>query len=88
MPIVMAPALMVLFWADIRAQRIGALSISASSYAGRTQGEEQQTYLQLWKSWWIQIDAFGLIILGFGLALILLPFTLYRRVEHEWNNRE
>lgn len=87
MPVVMAPALIVLFWADIQAQRVGAISISASSYAGRTQAGERQTWLQLWGSWWSQIDAFGLIILGIAFALVLLPFTLYKRLDHGWQNR-
>lgn len=81
MPLVMAPALMILFWADIQAKRIGALSISASSYAGRLREdlEEQKTWLQLWASWSSQIDAFGLLMLGVAWALVLLPITLYHR---------
>lgn len=34
------------------------------------------------------IDALGLLLLGFGFALILLPLTLYTKVADNWKNRE
>ena len=83
----MAPALMVLFWADIRAKKLGVLSIAASSYDGRVKDmEDRLTWWQLTRSWWVQIDAVGLILLGAGWALVLLPFTLYRSAEGGWGN--
>lgn len=87
MPTVMAPALIILFWADIQAKRLGTLSISTSSYAGRIRAEQQQTWFQLWASWWSQIDAFGLIILGISWAMVLLPLTLYKKNGEGWNAR-
>jgi len=87
MPAVMAPALMVLFWADIKAKKLGVLSIAASSYNRRVGGKEERlTWWQLTRNWWVQIDAVGLILLGVGWALVLLPFTLYRRAEGGWEN--
>ncbi|XWW96834.1 hypothetical protein V2A60_004814 [Cordyceps javanica] len=35
---------------------------------------------------WHEIDAFGLIILGFGWSLLLLPFSLKTYAEHGWRN--
>jgi hypothetical protein len=87
MPAVMAPALMVLFWADIKAKKLGVLSIADSSYVGRVQNKgERLTWWQLTKTWWVQIDAVGLILLGVGWALVLLPFTLYKSAEGGWGN--
>ena len=89
MPAVMAPALMVLFWADIKAKKLGVLSIAASSYDRRVKGKEKRlTWWQLTRNWWVQIDAVGLILLGVGWALVLLPFTLYRHAEDGWENGE
>ena len=87
MPVVMAPALMVLFWADIKAKKLGVLSIAASSYDGRANTKEKRpTWWQLTKNWWVQIDAVGLILLGAGWAFVLLPFTLYKGAEGGWRN--
>ena len=88
MPAVMAPALMVLFWADIKAKKLGVLSIAASSYHRRIvkTKEEHLTWWKLTRRWWTQIDAIGLIILGIGWALVLLPFTLYKSAEGGWRN--
>ena len=33
-----------------------------------------------------EIDAFGLILLGFGWSLLLLPFSLKTYAEHGWRN--
>lgn len=35
---------------------------------------------------WHEIDAFGLILLGFGWSLLLLPFSLKTYAEHGWRN--
>lgn len=87
MPVVMAPALIVLFWADLKAKKLGVLSIAASSYDGRVNNKEQRiTWWQLTKGWWVQIDAAGMILLGAGWALVLLPFTLSRSAEGGWGN--
>lgn len=87
MPTVMAPALMVLFWADIKARKLGVLSIAASSYDRRVKNKEERlTWWQLTRMWWIQIDAIGLVLLGAGWALVLLPFTLYKSAEGGWGN--
>lgn len=35
---------------------------------------------------WYEIDAFGLILLGFGWSLLLLPFSLKTYATHGWQN--
>jgi MFS family permease len=34
-----------------------------------------------------EIDAFGLVLLGFGWSLLLLPFSLKTYAEHGWHNQ-
>jgi hypothetical protein len=107
-PVAMAPALVILFWADRKAKknqgetwrrtldetsfltmtngppRNAALATSLSYSPPETQ---RRTMLQTTLYWWSRIDGFGLILLGTGFSLILLPFTLYTRADNGWKNR-
>ncbi|KAI5479989.1 MFS transporter, siderophore-iron transporter [Pseudohyphozyma bogoriensis] len=87
-PTVMAPALMVLFWADIKAKRIGVISASTSNYAVRQQvlGHEKKSWLSMALYYLEIIDGVGLLLLGFAFSLILLPFSLYADAKGGWNN--
>ncbi|GAA5919489.1 hypothetical protein JCM6882_008651, partial [Rhodosporidiobolus microsporus] len=100
-PAAIAPALMILFWADIKAKKIGALSLSASSYTGRLAASsdpaapaEKPKTLSAKATAWARlafhffqlIDGLGLILLGTGWALVLLPFTLYKNADKGWRN--
>ncbi|GKT97081.1 siderophore iron transporter [Colletotrichum tofieldiae] len=49
--------------------------------------ESSSTWTQSLKSNLIEIDAFGLILLGFGWSLLLLPFSLKTYAEHGWRNQ-
>lgn len=53
-------------------------------------GQEQdaRTWIQMALHYWSIIDAFGLILLGTGWSLLLLPFTLYTTAENGWKNRK
>ncbi|KAJ7475679.1 major facilitator superfamily domain-containing protein, partial [Mycena latifolia] len=88
-PACMSPVLLVLFWADRKAKKIGALSLASSSYARRKQlaGQEQdQSLIQLGLHYWRLIDAFGLLLMGTAFTLVLLPFTLYTSADNGWKN--
>ncbi|KAJ7637628.1 major facilitator superfamily domain-containing protein [Mycena polygramma] len=88
-PVSIAPALVILFWGDRKAKKIGALSLASSSYARRQQlagKQPDQSLIQLGLYYWRLIDAFGLLLLGTGFALILLPFTLYTKAQNGWKN--
>ncbi|PWN51464.1 MFS general substrate transporter [Violaceomyces palustris] len=78
-PSVMTPALCVLFWADRKAQRQGLLSFSASPY-------DTRSFFQLVREFAIQIDLFGLLLLGFAWSLIFLPFTLAKNAKGGYDN--
>ncbi|KAJ7903673.1 major facilitator superfamily domain-containing protein [Mycena olivaceomarginata] len=89
LPITIAPALVVLFWGDKKAKKLGALSLASSSYVRRKQLAGQkvdQSFIQLGIHYWRLIDAFGLLLLGTGFTLILLPFTLYTNADNGWKN--
>lgn len=87
MPVVMAPALCVLFWADIKAKRAHILSFSASGYSARTAKAERKSWLRLVYEFCVKIDALGLVLLGFSWSLILLPFTLKSSASGGYKNR-
>ncbi|TRM59391.1 major facilitator superfamily domain-containing protein [Schizophyllum amplum] len=46
----------------------------------------KETWFQLLKRSCIEIDAFGLLLLGFGWSLLLLPFSLKTYAKGGWNN--
>ncbi|KAJ7764706.1 hypothetical protein B0H16DRAFT_1798029 [Mycena metata] len=78
----------ILFWGNRKAKKIRALSLASPSYARRTQlrDEQPQSRWELYSHYWRLIDAFGLLLLGAGFALILLPFTLHTRAHNGWKN--
>ncbi|KAM5345835.1 hypothetical protein ACJ41O_011696 [Fusarium nematophilum] len=49
--------------------------------------EPNRTWVQALKQNLDEIDAFGLILLGFGWSLLLLPFSLKTYADHGWKNR-
>ncbi|WWC63938.1 uncharacterized protein I303_106544 [Kwoniella dejecticola CBS 10117] len=89
-PILMAPAIGVLFWADWKAKKIGALSLASSSYARRhALGQEdgpKKSFTQMFVYYCEMIDVLGLLLMGFAWAMLLLPFTLYASAKNHWKN--
>ncbi|TFK94589.1 MFS general substrate transporter [Polyporus arcularius HHB13444] len=87
-PACMAPALMILFWADLKAKKLGELSLAASDYTARVRAgtEERKSWHRLVWDMLVVIDAFGLVLLGVGFSLVLLPFTLYTTAKDGWRN--
>ncbi|KAM0752628.1 MFS general substrate transporter [Meredithblackwellia eburnea MCA 4105] len=88
MPALMCPALLVLFWGDYKAKKIGAVSLASSSYARREflKKEEKKSWIQMAFYYFKIIDGLGLILLGFAWSLILLPFTLSAGANGGWHN--
>ncbi|KAH7100188.1 MFS general substrate transporter [Auriculariales sp. MPI-PUGE-AT-0066] len=78
MPVVMAPGMIVLFWADFKAKRmgIGEESFATSNYAARTVPSERQPWSSIALEFMRKIDAIGLLLLGGSWTLIFLPFSL------------
>ena len=89
-PVCIAPALVVLFAGDIRANRLGALSLAAPSYyrkqvlAGMDPVKPPVTKMIM--RYWTRLNGFGLLLLGFAFGCILTPFTLSRSAKGGYNN--
>lgn len=75
MPVTVFPAIYVLYYFEHKAQKfvpkVEKVKVSVSKI--------------VWDAA-IEIDAFGLLLLGFGWALFLLPFSLYSYAENGWAN--
>ncbi|PSK35117.1 hypothetical protein C7M61_004779 [Candidozyma pseudohaemuli] len=75
MPVVVLPAVYVLYHFENKAQK----------FVPKTE-KPKKTFRQiLWDSA-IQIDALGLILMGFGWSLLLLPFSLQPYAKGSWSN--
>lgn len=91
-PVAISPALIVLFIGDYRAKKLGALSLASSSYArrqilaGRAYEKSQRTYLQSFLHYWRRMNGTGLLLMGFGFALILTPITLSTSAKGGYTN--
>lgn len=91
-PVALAPAIAVMFWLDHRANKTGQnLFMNDPFYKKKL--EVQKATEKSWKVWYslikeamIEIDAFGLILVGFAFSLLLLPFSLYGYADNGWNN--
>lgn len=81
-PVVMSPALVVLFYADIKAKRLNVLEGTST-----TADIDSRSPLQVLYKICSAIDAFGLVLLGFSWTLILLPFTLSASAADGYKNR-
>lgn len=83
MPVVLSPATIIMFLYEGRAHE----------YLGQQEKTDYSEEIGFKKNWkkllWrvvIEVDAFGLLILGFGFSLLLLPFSLYDSAEDQWRN--
>jgi hypothetical protein len=84
MPIVVAPALCVLFYADIQAQKMAIGKHSAEETAKRAGRSWFELAIELLS----EMDGFGLLLLGTSWTLLLLPFTLAAGAENGYKNRK
>lgn len=77
MPVAIVPAIIVMLYYDHVAQR--------ELIKERGQPEKKE-WVKLIKNGLIEADIFGLLLMGFGWSLLLLPFSLYRTAENGWRN--
>ncbi|CUM67100.1 uncharacterized protein PRCAT00004789001 [Priceomyces carsonii] len=75
MPVVVLPAVGVLYYFERQAQKIVPKVV-----------KPKKTFWQIVWTSAIEIDAFGLVLMGFGWSLFLLPFSLYDYAENGWKN--
>ncbi|GAA5884753.1 hypothetical protein JCM3774_005805 [Rhodotorula dairenensis] len=88
-PATLAPVIVTLLWAQIRAKRLG---LSATDYDEQNGGtaaafvKDRRSIGSKLLSWAIDIDALGLILFGAGWACILLPLTLTNKNTLTWSS--
>ncbi|PSK36544.1 hypothetical protein C7M61_004017 [Candidozyma pseudohaemuli] len=75
MPVIVLPVIYVLYHFERKAQKL----------VPQVQKLKKSFMQIVWDSA-LQIDAFGLVIMGFGWALLLLPFSLQPYAENGWKN--
>jgi hypothetical protein len=90
-PVLMAPALVVMFWGQRRAARLGALAIADPGYAQRKvleQDNPRPSVRAVIIGLFWQVDVIGLLLLAFGLGCFLVPFSLAANADGGYANRE
>ena len=75
MPVVVLPAIGVMYHFENKAQK----------YVPKVVRPKKTLQKIIWDSA-IEIDALGLLLLGFGWSLLLLPFSLYTYAQDGWKN--
>lgn len=86
MPVVVSPAIAMMFYLDHNANKHNEVSF--------WNGQLEVTFHKGGKKDWkkiiwtalIEIDALGLIVMGFGWSLLLLPFSLYTGAQGGYSN--
>lgn len=75
MPVIVAPVIFVLSYYEHQAQKFVPKVV-----------KPKKSVWKIVKDAAIEIDAFGLILLGFGWSLFLLPFSIYSYADNGWKN--
>lgn len=75
MPAVVLPAILVLYYFEHQAQKL----------VPKVEKPKKSLLQVIWDSA-IEMDAFGLILMGFGWSLLLLPFSLQPYAKDGWDN--
>lgn len=90
-PVLMAPALVVLYWGQGRAKRLGALSLADPGYAQRkilAENSPRPSIEAIIIGLFWQVDVIGLLLLAFGLGCFLVPFSLAANADGGYSNRQ
>ncbi|GAA5903733.1 hypothetical protein JCM5296_002132 [Sporobolomyces johnsonii] len=91
-PVIWIPACITMFWLErralkdnlnVEAARTGSDYVDASCIAQPAEKTLWQKVVQVYE----EVDTIGLILLGFGWSLLLLPFSLYGGAEGGFHNR-
>lgn len=91
-PVALTPAILVMSYLEHQANKTGDIPVGSDPLS-KKKVEVTESHISGFKEYWellkaslIEIDAFGLILLGFAFSLILLPCSLYSYAEGGWNN--
>lgn len=92
LPVAMSPALVVLFIGDHRAKKMGLASSQLRSHLQPEDADYiapvQRTKMESIRFYWTRLNVFGLLLMGFGFALLLTPITLSTTAKGGYTNRE
>lgn len=78
MPVVVAPAIFIMFYLEAKSRKLRILENESNT-------ETPPVKKRLWNVL-LEVDAPGLVIMGFGWSLLLLPFSLYPYADNQWKN--
>ncbi|KAK8438506.1 hypothetical protein ACI3LY_004816 [Candidozyma auris] len=83
LPVVLSPAAIIMFVFESRAHR--GLDQEGLAQYKRDLGFKKNWKKLLWRVA-VEVDILGLLLLGFGFSLVLLPFSLYQNADNQWKN--
>ncbi|WBW72553.1 plasma membrane heme transmembrane transporter Str3 [Schizosaccharomyces osmophilus] len=84
MPFVLVPGIIILIYLEKSAD--SQRSAEPANEGQSPEYSKQSSKLRDIYQATLEVDAFGLILLGFGWSLLLLPFSLTSYAEHGWRN--
>ncbi|KAK4609653.1 Siderophore transporter [Fulvia fulva] len=87
-PVLLIPPIITLYAMQHKAKKLNMVSMGGSKLArtGQVNNINKKSYLQLAWQGIIDIDLLGLLLLGFGFALILLSLNLYTTAKGGFSN--
>ncbi|GAA5861628.1 hypothetical protein JCM8547_000687, partial [Rhodosporidiobolus lusitaniae] len=88
-PVVMIPGIVLLFWMQKRAEPVLVEKLAEKEANGEHVAvlSSNMSVFQRIVLAWHELDGFGLLLLGFGWSLLLLPFSLSKYADHGYHNR-
>ncbi|WVQ96555.1 hypothetical protein IAU59_003660 [Kwoniella sp. CBS 9459] len=90
LPVAMSPALAVLLIGDYRAKKLGVSLAKKTEIRTQTLTDSaslvEKTTWQKIRFYWTRLNAFGLLLMGFGFACLLTPMTLNTSAKGGYTN--
>ncbi|GAA5857421.1 hypothetical protein JCM5353_004053 [Sporobolomyces roseus] len=92
-PVIWIPAIACMFWLERRALAENLINVEAAKAGAddsQTELVSAPVEMTLWQKTvqvYHEVDTIGLILLGFGWSLLLLPFSLYGGAKGGFQNR-
>lgn len=85
-PATICPAIVVLLWLDSRAQKQKKLNLATNELKKNIGPITKNKWFNTIWTTVLEIDLLGLLLLGFGFSLLLLPFSLASGASKGWKN--
>lgn len=84
-PCTVVPCACVLLYIQRQARKFGIVEEKTEKYGFKVNSVSNNWFSKITK-FCNDMDLFGLLLLGTLMALLLLPFSLYRTAQHQWRN--